>query len=1256
MKRIILGLDLGVSSIGWALIKEETDATSIVALGSRIVPYKKGESQKFSKGVGESRNSIRTKARTARKGYDRYQLRRKYLVNILKENGMMPSEELKKLPKMQLWELRSKAVNEEISKEELGRLLLWLNQKRGYKSSRSDANLDKKDTEYVMAVNNRFDQIKKVGLTIGQFFYGELKKNEYFRVKENVFPRQAYMEEFDAICSKQKTHLNLTDELIAKIRNEIIYYQRPLKSQKGLVSVCDFEGCWVTKENGKEFFVGPKVAHKSSPLFQLAKIWENINNIKLSTKQGETIKLTTEEKRKVFDYLDNHEKLTVAGLFKILRKNKDDYTVSKQLEKAGIQGNVTKCAIAKILGDNPEYQKLLQLNLNVIETGELCYWYDKKTGEVLGEKTSKQIDAQVEHEPFYQLWHTIYSINDTEACSNALQKGIIIERKDEDGNSRKIRLPIDKATADKLAKIDFSRLGFGNKSVKVIRKILPYLMEGDMYSTAMSYAGYNHSNSMTKEENLNRKLLERLKPIAKNSLRQPIVEKILNQMVGVVNAIIEKYGKPDEIRIELARELKQSKEERNQAYAAMNRRQSENKKIEEELKEHGLRATRKNIIKYRLYHEIREDKTNDKINAICIYCGQPISWTEAMSGTEVDVEHIIPKAKLFDDSQNNKTLAHHHCNSNKDDMTAYDFMKKKSPEEFNAYVDRVNKLYTDKIISKAKRDKLLMSKDQIPKDFIDRQLRESQYIARKAREILQTVCSAVWSTSGTVTAELRHLWGWDDVTMNLQMPKYKELGLTELVEWESDHGKQKHIKEVIKDWTKRDDHRHHAVDALVIACTKQGFIQRFNTLNSSKTREDMQAEIEKRSEQYKEKQSLLEKYIISQCPLSVSEVERAVAKILISFKLGKKVAVTGKRKIGKRGNKKVVQEGIIIPRGALSEESVYGKIKMIEKNKPVKYLFKNPSLIFKPYIKELVEQRLAQFDNDANKALESLKKEPIYLDKAKSIVLKYGTCFKEEYVIKYNVDVNFNKVDKVIDKAVKNILQARLAKFGEKPKDAFRDVQVDGKTLKWYEDEGLSRPIFSVRCTTGLSVGVPVKKDDTGKEIGFVKPGNNHHIAIYTDKEGNREEHVCTFWHAVERKKYHLPVIIKDTDEVWKKVLLAPDGTYPQSFLEQLPKEGLHLHFSMQQNEMFVFGMSEKEVKAAIERGDYRQISEHLFRVKKLSSNEYVFRHHLDTEDDEYQSELKDTTWKKISSTKGLEGVVKVRVDNIGRIVAVGEY
>jgi len=1257
----ILGLDLGSASVGWAVIEEKDDNTKIVALGSRIIPYDGTEGQDFAKGTGESRNALRTKARTARKGYDRYQLRRKYLVDTLVKNDMMPDENLKSLPKMQLWELRGKAVTENISKQELGRLLLWLNQKRGYKSSRSDANLGKKDTEYVIAVKSRYEIIKEKHFTIGQYFYNELKNNEYFRIKENIFPREAYIEEFDTISAKQKEHLGLTDELIAEIRNKIIYYQRPLKSQKGLVSVCEFEGFWTKDKDGKEFFVGPKVAPKSSPLFQLAKMWENVNNIKLSSKQGETIELTLEEKQKVFEHLDNHEKLTPTDLFKMLGKNKNEFTVTKQLEK-GIQGNITKNAITKILCENEAYKNLLKLDLNIIETDKFGYLYAKKTGEVLGEKPIKYIDAKVEKEPFYQLWHTIYSINDTQECSNALQK----------------RFEIDAETADKLASIDFSKFAFGNKSVKAIRKILPYLMEGDMYSSAMNYAGYDHSNSLTKDENFGRKLLEKLKPIEKNSLRQPIVEKILNQMVNVVNAIIGKYGKPDEIRIELARELKQSKEERNDTDKAMSRRQRENEDITKRLAEYGLRATRNNIIKWRLYEEI--DNQDKKLNAVCVYCGQPISITEAIKGAEVDVEHIIPKSKLFDDSQSNKTLAHRRCNSTKGDMTAYDFMKTKPQQEFDAYVERVNSLFANKIIGKAKRDKLLMSEDKILDNFIDRQLRESQYIAKKAREILQTICHNVWSTSGTVTAELRHLWGWDDVTMNLQMPKYKELGLTEIKEWESELGKNKHSKEVIKDWTKRDDHRHHAVDALTIACTKQGFIQRFNTLNSSETKDAMQKEIKAAKEKYgnnynekilKEtneivknhtgKISKLEEYLITQKPFATNEVMNAVSKILISFKSGKKVAVFGKRKVGKRGNKKVVQEGIIIPRGSLSEESVYGKIKTIEKNKPVKYLLENPHLIFKSYIKTLVEQHLEKFENDTKKALASLKKEPIYLDKEKSKILEYATCFKEEFVIKYTVDANFNKTDKVIDGKIKEILQNRLQKFGNKPKEAFKDVQQGQKSLKWYEDEELACPILSVRCFTGLSAVVPVKKDEDGKDIGFVKPGNNHHIAIYTNKEGNKSEYVCSFWHAVERKKYGIPVIIKNTNEVWDKILQQPESTYPQSFLEQLPPVNLELNLSMQQNEMVVLGMTDEDIKTAIESGDYKQISEHLYRVQKLSLKpssgqiDIVFRHHLETK-------LVDDTNSKISkryfnvqSLKALFSLnpFKVKIDCLGNIKAI---
>jgi CRISPR-associated endonuclease Csn1 len=1238
MKKI-LGLDLGSASIGWAVISEKEEngksEKEILGLGSRIIPYEGTEGKDFEKGTGESRNSVRTKMRTARKGYDRYQLRRKYLVQELIKNEMYPSEVEMNLPKIQLWELRNKAVNTKITLKELGRLLLWLNQKRGYKSSRSEANMDKKDTEYVAMVKSRHQTIKEKNLTIGQYFYQQLSKDEFFRVKENIFPREAYIEEFEVICKQQQIHNPniITNKFIEKVRDEIIYYQRPLKSQKGLVSICEFEGFWRKGKDGKEYFVGPKVAPRSTPLFQLAKVWENVNSISIENKFGNKIELSPEEKLSLFDHLDNNEKLTQSDIQRILGLKRNDCFFNKQIAN-GIKGNVTKMAILNCFDEPEKFKHLLKFEYKICEDTLV----DKETGEIIDNTPIQYIDPIIEKEPYYQLWHTIYSISDMEECSRVLQH----------------KFNIEPQIADKLAKLDLTKGGFGNKSAKAIRKILPYLIEGYVYSDAMRFAGYDHSNSQTKEENLHRKLLERLKPIPNNSLRQPIVEKILNQMVNVVNAIIDKYGKPDEIRVELARELKQSKEERSDTSKFLSKRERENEQIVKKLEEFGLRATRNNIVKWRLYEEM--DNEDKKLNAICIYCGQPISLTEAIRGSEVDIEHIIPKSKLFDDSQSNKTLAHRRCNSDKGDRTAFDFMKSKSEQALAAYVERVNQLYSSKVIGKAKRDKLLMTENKIPQNFIDRQLRESQYIARKAREILQTISYDVWSTSGTITSELRHLWGWDDVTMNLQFSKYKELGLTEIREWESEHGMNLHTKEVISGWTKRDDHRHHAIDALTIACTKQGYIQRFNTLSSNKTREDLKRAVDECSVEYREKLNLLEKYIVSEQPFTVKDVEEKVANILISFKAGKKVAVIGKRKIGKRGHRKVVQTGIIIPRGALSEESVYGKIKKVEGKKQLKYLFENPHLIFKSRIKQLVEERLLEYDNDAKEALASTKKNPIYLDKDKSVVLEYGSCYADEYVIKYNVDTNFNKVDKVIDGNIKRLLQQRLDKFNGKPKEAFKDVQRDDTVLKWYEDEGLDRPIRSVRCYTGLSAVVPVRKDENGREIGFVKPSNNHHIAIYSNAEGKKVEHLCTFWHAVERKKYGIPIIISNTNEVWDNIQQKQEGTYPESFLNLLPEPNLNLHLSMQQNEMFVLGMTEDEYDIAKKLDDKPTISKSLYLVWSLSESDYWFRHHLETKNAEIKSVTGAKESKRYFRFKSIKAFteqnpIKVKIDCIGNLV-----
>jgi CRISPR-associated endonuclease Csn1 len=1089
----ILGLDLGVASIGWALIEENEKERNILGMGSRIIPLTTDDKDEFSSGNKISKNQKRTLRRTQRKGYDRYQLRRSHLKEHLEKANMLPDEGLIKLSPLELWRLRARAVTEKISLPELGRLLLLLNQKRGYKSSRSDANLDKKDTEYVAEVKNRYQHLKDSDQTIGQYFYSELQKNPYYRIKQQVYPREAYVEEFDAICAQQSKHWvdKLTRAFIATLRDEIIYYQRKLKSQKGLVSVCEFEGSWIKKqEDGKEkeYFVGPKVAPRSSPVFQVSKIWEMINSITLKNKKNEAFNISIEKKKELFDYLDNNDKLTESELLKILGLKKSDGWYGNKQIKKGLQGNLTKTDLLRHLDqDSP----LLKFELNT----KTCDKVSKDTGEI---QTRKIIAADIESQPLYRLWHTIYSIPDQDECARILQ--------------RNFNLNAD--TAVNLAKLDFTKSSFGNKSVKAIRKMLPYLMEGYVYSDAAGFAGYNHSNSLTKEESLKRELLDSLPALAQNSLRQPIVEKILNHVINLVNSIIdEKRGwitkeerkrNQFEIRIELARELKQSKEERNETFANLSKRERENetikKRIESEYRTSGIRATRNNVIKWRLFHEISNDES--KLNAVCIYCGQPFGITDALRGSSIDIEHIIPKSLLFDDSQSNKTLTHRKCNADKDYKTAFDFMSSKSEERLNEYIERVDRLYKNGIIGKAKRDKLLMSSSKIPDDFINRQLGETRYITRKAKEILGQVCYNVWCTSGSVTAYLRDKWGWDDVAMNLQLPTYRELGLIEWKEWETNDG-QKHKKETIKEWKKRNDHRHHAIDALTVACTQQRFIQRLNTLNAQHTRDQMFADIK----EYKNKLSLLDNYLISLRPFTTQQVEKAVESILVSFKAGKKVASLAKRKIKKNGKAVIVQSGIIVPRGALSEESIYGKIKTIQREMPVKYLFENPRLIFKSYIKKLVEERMAQYGNDVKKAIASLKMDPIYLDPEKSRVLEYGTCYKDEAVIKYPVEgIKPKDIPFIVDKKVAEIIKTRLEQFNNKEKEAFKDL---GNNPVWFnEEKGIQ--IKTVRMFTGLSSLVSVKRDEKGNDIGFVKPGNNHHLAFYVDGNGNKQVHVCT--------------------------------------------------------------------------------------------------------------------------------------------------
>ncbi|MFN8343074.1 MAG: type II CRISPR RNA-guided endonuclease Cas9 [Cyclobacteriaceae bacterium] len=1210
MKKI-LGLDLGVASIGWSLIEESGSDTKILGMGSRIIPLSTDDKNEFSAGNAISKNQKRTIKRTQRKGYDRYQLRRANLIEKLKRLDMLPGEELIKLPSLELWSLRARAATERISSVELGRVLLHLNQKRGYKSSRADANLDKKETEYVAAVKNRYEQLRESRLTLGQHFYQQLQNNTQYRIKQQVYPREAYQAEFDCIIVEQQKYYPelLSSDAVQELRNEIIYYQRPLKSQKGLVSICEYEGFYFKKDvdgKAKTYFIGPKVAPRSSPVFQLSRIWETINNITIKNRLNERLTITLEQKRKLFELLDNTDRLSEAELFKALGIKKADGWSGDKLTAKGLHGNLTKASIAQFL---PSDSPLLHLSIEVLDQGKDVHLVDKETGEVTESVKKQVVSPTIEAQPLYQLWHTIYSIPDQHICQKVLQE----------------KLGIEPTIAAQLAAIDFTRQGFSNKSVKAMRKMLPYLMLGYGNTNATYLAGYAHAISATKDEILRRQLLTSIPNLPKNSLRQPVVEKILNQMINLINAIIdEKSGMVSraereqnqfEIRVELARELRQSREERNDASLALKKREKENEKIqariEQEYGRYGIRATRNTIIKWRLFHEISNEESH--LNAICIYCGQPFGIADALRGDNVDVEHIIPKSLLFDDSQSNKTLTHRKCNEDKGDRTAFDFMYQKGPQELSAYLNRIDSLYKAKIIGKRKRDKLLLPQSKIPKDFIERQIGETRYISRKAKEILEQVSYHVWATSGTVTAYLRKKWGWDDITMKLQLPKYRAINQTEFREFQTSDG-QIHKEEVIKGWSKRDDNRHHAIDALVVACTQQGYIQRLNSLNSSRTRDAMREEVSS----YNKRLSLLDNYLISKRPFSPGQVEEFVDQILVSYKAGKKVASRTKRVVKRGKSKHVAQTGLLVPRGALSEESVYGQIKTIEEKKPVKYLFEHPELIFKEYIRELVKARINQHNGDIKAALASLKKEPIYLDNERTRILEYGTCFKTETVIKYPLStIKAKDLPFVVDQKVREILTARLAKFKNNEKEAFKNLDSDPV---WFNEKSRI-PIKTVRMLTGLASvralreGIP--------DSGFVNPGNNHHLAIYEDtKSGKRIVYSCTFWHALERKMHGMALIMSDTSQVWSQIL-NHRADYTEGFLADLPGDGLKLVQSYQQNEMFLLGDYESELRSAsFENRIQIGISKNLYRVQKLSvkSNGQMdlwFRHHLESEPDE---------------------------------------
>ncbi|MFK8264556.1 type II CRISPR RNA-guided endonuclease Cas9 [Capnocytophaga canimorsus] len=1418
----ILGLDLGTNSIGWAVVKEaenDTETSEIVDLGVRVNPLTTDEKTNFEKGKPISTNADRTLKRSARRNLQRYKLRRKELIELLKEHQLISENtiltENGKGTTFQTLELRAKSAKEKISLEELARVFLTINKKRGYKSSRKAKNedegqlidgmeiakrlyeenlttgqlslqllkegkkslpdyyrsdlqfeLDKvwnfqkqfhsdiltdefyaqlkgkgqratsalflakyqiytaenkgsredkklqayqwrvdalskeltreelafviteinnnlnNSSGYLGAISDRSKELYFNNETVGEYLWKQIAANPHTSLKNQVFYRQDYLDEFEQIWKTQSAFYPeiLTESLKKELRDVVIFYQRKLKSQKSLVSFCEFENkeIEIKKEDGTSTkkVIGLKVAPKSSPLFQEFKIWQNLNNVLIRKKGSKTKKVAKnqqavlfEEEKTIFE-LDLEAKQALFNELNLKGNLKADYCLEIlgyspkewEMNYPELEGSRTNKAlyeaylkITDLEGYDAKNHLKVKLNKDEVELDDLKVPASEIKDMVQAIFKEAGINTDIlhfnaeldgkdfENQASYQLWHLLYSYegDDSKSGNELLYK--LLETK----------FGFKKEYAQILANVSLSD-DYGNLSTKAMRKIYPYIKE-NKFSTACELAGYRHSkHSLTKEENDNRVLKDSLEVLKKNSLRQPVVEKILNQMINLVNALLKKYRtenpnfKFDEIRIELARELKKNAEERANMTANINKAKTEHEKIIKILKnEFGLpNPTRNDIIRYRLYEELKANGYKDLYTNIKIP-------QEKLFTKEIDIEHIIPKSRVFDDSFSNKTLSFRKTNLDKGERTAFDYMESKfGADKLEEYVARVEDLYKNNIISKAKYQKLLKKESEIGDGFVERDLRETQYIAKKAKEILLQITPNVLSTSGGITDRLREDWDLVNVMKELNLPKYRALGLTKMEDRK--YGQQ---VEVIIDWTKRNDHRHHVMDALTVAFTKHNHIQYLNYLNARK------------NEKHREHSNIMgiqqletikvtdkngnEKRVFKAPMPNFRQVTKAfLENILISHKAKNKVVTKNKNKVV--GSNKVQE--VLTPRGQLHKETVYGKYQYyVQKEEKIggKFDLETIKKVANPLYQSLLKKRLEENGGDPKKAFtgkNSLAKNPIYLDDAQTEQLPEKVklvWLENNFSIRKDITPeNFKDeklIDKILDEGVKRILKERLQSFGNDAKKAFSDLD---KNPIWLNKE---KGITIKRVTiSGVANAEPLhtKKDHLGKEIldkegkpipvDFISTGSNHHVAVYRDEKGNLQEKVVSVFEAVVRANQGLPII---------------DKTYNQHL-------GWEFLFTMKQNEMFVFpnestGFNPNDIDL-LDPKNKRIISPNLFRVQKLATGDYWFRHHLETTV-ETKSATKDMAYKRLSLNH-IKNIIKVRINHLGDIVSVGEY
>jgi CRISPR-associated endonuclease Csn1 len=735
----IWGFDIGTTSIGFAVIEHDEVKQAGRIQRLGVRIFPEGVTEKDR----EPRNKARRAARLIRRQLRRRRWRRRLLNETLVEMGLLPpygTPDWFAAMAADPYDLRAKALTGPLNPTDLGRALYHLSKHRGF-AARRGAELDPtaQDASAKKEEGVVRENIGHLRAEMAGNTLGAFLSRQE-KKRNRHLGRDMVEEEFDRIWSAQAAHHPAVLTPAARERIAgIVFHQRPTFWRLKTLGTCELEP-------------DSPLCLKGSWLGQRYLMFQDVNGLRLAG--GNARPLDEAERAKVVAFLESEANITFPRLRKLLALPRDQRFNFEIGGRKNIQGNALEAALAEAIGEG---------------------W----AGHPNRDRIRAEFPERRRTIDYRAVGCKRIEIRPVGEVETHRARFVDIVQKD---------WGVSPAQAEALAGISLPP-GWLRHSVKAVGVLLPHMEAGLRYDQALD-AAYPGRRRPPQEG------LARLPSHfrAMPDLRNPTVARALNELRKAVNNLLAVHGRPDIVRVELTRDLKLPRRVRERVMENQREQERRRKEALKELESNGIaNPAGRDIEKWLLWQECQRR---------CPYTGRAIDFDALFRRDEFQVEHIFPRSRSLDNSFGNKTLCESNLNRDKGNRTPCEYFSN-DREEWERVQTRAKQLFLPHAEAKARRFLKAEFAEAGSDDFAARQLADTGYIAREAKDFLmrlfprtQGQADAVEACNGRITAQLRHNWGLDTIL--------------------NPEGKT------------RDDHRHHAVDALAVALTTRAFVKRLS--------------------------------------------------------------------------------------------------------------------------------------------------------------------------------------------------------------------------------------------------------------------------------------------------------------------------------------------------------------------------------------------------------------------------------------------